>query len=67
MNHNIGLIKMDYINFYLNLIFIKVLSQILKLLKYNATSLAGKIVLKVNKNFLRTSQYFVKKAIIKQV
>lgn len=64
MNHNIGLIKMDYINFYLNLIFIKVLSQILKLFKYNATSLAGKIVLKVNKNFLRTSQYFVKKAII---
>ena len=55
---------MDYINFYLNLIFIKVLSQMLKLFKYNATSLSGKIVLKINKNFLKTSQHFVKKEII---
>lgn len=55
---------MDYIIFYLNLVFIKLLSKILKLFKYNATSLSGKIVLKINKNFLKTSQHFVKNKII---
>ena len=55
---------MDYIKFYLNLVFIKALNKILKLFKYNATSLSGKIVLNFNKNFLKTAKHFVKKGII---
>lgn len=55
---------MDYIKFYLNLFFIKTLNEILKLFNYNATSLSGKITLKLNKNFLKTAQHFVKNGII---
>lgn len=55
---------MDYIKFYLNLVFIKALNKILKLFKYNATSLSGKIVLNFNKSFLKTAKHFVKKGII---
>lgn len=55
---------MDYIKFFLSILFIKTLNFILKLLKYNATSLAGKIILAVNKQFLKTSQHFAEKEII---